>query len=238
VARVVSGEIGTRQSAEQPDAHQEHLLQNEHERSRKHIGGIAGLGIEYWYRGQRHGIRRDDGDRRIDADGDQASGFDFGTDRARHSADSSRYALIDQKITGVGIERDRRRPAVHEVALEILRDHQDAIDPARKASRSALARSGNTSVIATSGVASTRRAKSRLLWVPSRSTTAIGTLRKASFEIGLGIEQGIERGAQDEHGKRRLDRKDATNFIPKSIAKAAHDGTSASGCGALRSSIR
>src|SRR5437764_1831766 len=49
-------------------------------------------------------------------------------------------------------------------------------------SRSALARSGSTMVTATSDVASTRRAKSRLAWVPSRSTTAIGTFLHAAID--------------------------------------------------------
>jgi hypothetical protein len=39
---------------------------------------------------------------------------------------------------------------------------------------------------ATSGVASMRRASSRLLTVPSSSTTAMGALRKASLTYGCG----------------------------------------------------
>ena len=126
---------------------------------------------------------------------------------------------------------------MQKVALEILRDHQDAVDPARKdlALRARDVRQYLRDRDVGSGVDPTGEVAAALRSVAIDDGDR--DVAQRLIQIGLGIEQGIERGAQDEHGKGRLDRKDATNFIAKSVQKAAHDGTSASGCGALRASI-
>ena len=70
---------------------------------------------------------------------------------------------------------------MQQVAFEILRDDEDAGNRAFVDSALALRTSGNTIAIATSDVASSRRASSRLVVVPSRSTIAKGTSRSVSL---------------------------------------------------------
>src|SRR5258706_13547451 len=121
---------------------------------------------------------------------------------------------------------------MQELALEILRDHQDPIDSARKALALCAREVGQYFCNCHIGCGVNAAGKVSAALGSIAIDHGDRNVAQRFIQIGLRVKQRIERDTQNEHREGRLDREDAAKLLPEYIEKSAHGIASPRRCGA------
>lgn len=141
--------------------------------------------------------------------GDQPCSLDLGAESLGDGRDAAGDARIDQEVAGIGIERHGRGSSVQQVALEIFRDDEDAVELAAEDRALGAWFVGQFGADGHIG---------RGIDAAGELAAAVGAVEidegdrhvaQGLAPVGLGIEGRIDAGCQNEHGECRPQRQDA-----------------------------